>query len=180
MTNLVPFCTDTICWGGHDVRPNMPILRGSQRPRGRFERHLSSECRFAKAAERPGVNAIPPLENGDRLTRAEFERRLEARPGPRKPSYNAGRLARPGPGRPNQVVGQPVIASPNWASMNLERWATLSVATVAVSLVPAANPAWSAKMQSPSHASESAVSNPALRTAAHSSAARMTSVVMRE
>ncbi len=34
----------------------------------------------AKPAEIPGNDTIPPLENGDRLTRAEFERRYEAMP----------------------------------------------------------------------------------------------------
>jgi Uma2 family endonuclease len=34
----------------------------------------------ADTADVPGNGAIPPLENGDRLTRAEFERRYEAMP----------------------------------------------------------------------------------------------------
>jgi hypothetical protein len=34
----------------------------------------------AQQAEPPGEGAIPPLENGERLTRAEFERRYEAMP----------------------------------------------------------------------------------------------------
>ncbi len=38
-----------------------------------------------------------------------------------------------------RVVGQPVIVSHNWASMNFERWAMLSVATVTVSLGPTDN-----------------------------------------
>src|SRR5208337_5053121 len=44
-----------------------------------------------------------------------------------------------------RVLGQPVIVSHNWASMNLERWATLSVATVTVSLGPTDNRAWAAR-----------------------------------
>ena len=77
------------------------------------------------------------------------------------------------------VVGQPVIVSHNWASMNLESCAKLSVATVTVSLEPTDNRAWAARMHSPSNASGPTVGNPALRAAAHSSAARsMTSVVM--
>ena len=61
------------------------------------------------------------------------------------------------------VVGQPVIVSHNWASMNLESWAKLSVATVTVSLEPTDNRAWAARMQSPSNTSGPAVGNPALR-----------------
>src|SRR5207249_1646726 len=34
----------------------------------------------AQPTEVPGNGAIPPLENGDRLTRAEFERRFDAMP----------------------------------------------------------------------------------------------------
>jgi hypothetical protein len=36
--------------------------------------------RSGEPTEAPGHGAIPPLENGDRLTRAEFERRYDAMP----------------------------------------------------------------------------------------------------
>ncbi len=95
------------------------------------------------------------------------------RPGPYRTFTITETGLRPG------VVGQPAIVSHDWASMNLERWATLALATVSVSLEPTDNRAWAAKMQSPSNASGPAVGNPALRAAAHSSAARsMMSVVM--
>src|SRR5438128_2136568 len=35
---------------------------------------------LVELTEAPGNGAIPPLENGDRLTRAEFERRFDAMP----------------------------------------------------------------------------------------------------
>ena len=41
-------------------------------------------ARAAEPAESPGTGAIPPLENGDRLTRAEFERRYDAMPNLKK------------------------------------------------------------------------------------------------
>jgi Uma2 family endonuclease len=43
--------------------------------------------------------AIPPLENGDRLTRAEFERRYDAMPGLKKAELIEGEVYMPSPGR---------------------------------------------------------------------------------
>ena len=43
--------------------------------------------------------AIPPLENGDRLTRAEFERRYEAMPGLKKAELIEGEVYMPSPVR---------------------------------------------------------------------------------
>src|SRR5438552_15251075 len=44
---------------------------------------------------RPSV--IPPLQNGDRLTRAEFERRYDATPGLKKAELIEGRVYMPPP-----------------------------------------------------------------------------------
>src|SRR5262249_11265415 len=49
--------------------------------------------------EAPCHGAIPPLENGDRLTRAEFERRYEAMPELRKAELIAGGGHMPSPVR---------------------------------------------------------------------------------
>ena len=53
-----------------------------------------------KAAEltgAPGNGAIPPLENGDRLTRAEFERRYDAMPHLKKAELIEGEVFMPSP-----------------------------------------------------------------------------------
>jgi Uma2 family endonuclease len=50
-------------------------------------------------AEAPGNGAIPPLENGDRLTRAEFERRYDAMPGLKKAELIEGEVYMPSPVR---------------------------------------------------------------------------------
>jgi Uma2 family endonuclease len=50
-------------------------------------------------AETPGNGAVPPLENGDRLTRAEFERRYEAMPGLKKAELIEGEVYMPSPVR---------------------------------------------------------------------------------
>ena len=49
--------------------------------------------------EAPGNGAIPPLENGDRLTRAEFERRYEAMPELKKAELIEGEVYMPSPVR---------------------------------------------------------------------------------
>ena len=49
--------------------------------------------------ERPGNGAIPPLENGDRLTRAEFERRYDAMPDLKKAELIEGEVYMPSPVR---------------------------------------------------------------------------------
>ncbi len=49
---------------------------------------------------RDGINGrIPPLENGDRLTRAEFERRYDAMPGLKKAELIEGEVFMPSPVR---------------------------------------------------------------------------------
>jgi Uma2 family endonuclease len=50
-------------------------------------------------AEAPGHAAMPPLENGDRLTRAEFERRYEAMPELKKAELIEGVVHMPSPVR---------------------------------------------------------------------------------
>jgi Uma2 family endonuclease len=47
----------------------------------------------------PGEGAIPPLENGDRLTRAEFERRYDAMPNLKKVELIEGEVYMPSPVR---------------------------------------------------------------------------------
>jgi len=49
--------------------------------------------------EAPSNGAIPPLENGDRLTRAEFERRYEAMPELKKAELIEGVVHMPSPVR---------------------------------------------------------------------------------
>jgi Uma2 family endonuclease len=49
--------------------------------------------------EPPGNGAIPPLENGDRLTRDEFERRYDAMPGLKKAELIEGEVYMPSPVR---------------------------------------------------------------------------------
>ena len=52
-----------------------------------------------EASEAPCNGAIPPLENGDRLTRAEFERRYDAMPGLKKAELIEGEVYMPSPVR---------------------------------------------------------------------------------
>ncbi|MBI2949042.1 MAG: Uma2 family endonuclease [Verrucomicrobia bacterium] len=47
----------------------------------------------------PGVVAVPPLESGDRLTRAEFERRYQAMPHVKKAELIEGVVYMPSPAR---------------------------------------------------------------------------------
>ena len=49
------------------------------------------------SAEHAHDDAIPPLENGDRLTRAEFERRYDAMPGLKKAELIEGLVYMPSP-----------------------------------------------------------------------------------
>jgi Uma2 family endonuclease len=53
----------------------------------------------AKPSEAPLNGGIPPLENGDRLTRAEFERRYDAMPGLKKAELIEGEVFMPSPVR---------------------------------------------------------------------------------
>jgi Uma2 family endonuclease len=53
----------------------------------------------AEPSEAPCDGAIPPLENGDRLTRAEFERRYDAMPGLKKAELIEGEVYMPSPVR---------------------------------------------------------------------------------
>jgi Uma2 family endonuclease len=53
----------------------------------------------AEAADAPGNGAIPLLENGDRLTRAEFERRYDAMPDLKKAELIEGVVYMPSPVR---------------------------------------------------------------------------------
>jgi Uma2 family endonuclease len=60
-----------------------------------------------------GQESIPPLENGDRLTREEFERRYEAMPHVTKAELIEGVVYVPSPVRHRQH-GQPHIALSGW------------------------------------------------------------------
>src|SRR5438270_10421299 len=51
------------------------------------------------ASEAPAAGKIPPLENGDHLTRAEFERRYDAMPGLKKAELIEGVVFMPSPVR---------------------------------------------------------------------------------
>ena len=53
----------------------------------------------AEPREVEGNGALPPLENGDRLTRAEFERRYEAMPDVKKAELIEGEVYMPSPVR---------------------------------------------------------------------------------
>lgn len=53
----------------------------------------------AGPSELPGNGAIPPLENGDHLTREEFERRYDAMPGLKKAELIEGVVYMPSPVR---------------------------------------------------------------------------------
>jgi Uma2 family endonuclease len=53
----------------------------------------------AEPSEAQGNGAMPPLENGDRLTRAEFERRYEAMPNLKKAELIEGEVYMPSPVR---------------------------------------------------------------------------------
>ena len=61
---------------------------------------MSVSTQPAKPAEptvHPRTGIIPPLENGDRLTRAEFERRYEAMPNLKKAELIEGEVYMPSP-----------------------------------------------------------------------------------
>jgi Uma2 family endonuclease len=71
----------------------------------------SREAHRADPSRSNGAGAaLPPLENGDRLTRAEFERRYEAMPGLKKAELVEGIVYVPSPvrfiqhGQPNRYV----------------------------------------------------------------------------
>ncbi len=55
--------------------------------------------KVAGPSEPPGNGAIPPLENGDRLTRTEFERRYDAMPHLKKAELIEGVVHTPSPVR---------------------------------------------------------------------------------
>jgi len=59
----------------------------------------SPHAKPAEPSEAPRNGAIPPLENGDRLTRAEFERRYEAMPNLKKAELIEGVVHVPSPVR---------------------------------------------------------------------------------
>jgi Uma2 family endonuclease len=59
----------------------------------------SPHAKAVEMAETQGNGRIPPLENGDRLTRAEFERRYQAMPGLKKAELIEGVVHMPSPVR---------------------------------------------------------------------------------
>ncbi len=60
---------------------------------------IVGSTKSAETPQAPGDGAIPPLENGDRLTRAEFERRYDAMPGLKKAELIEGEVYMPSPVR---------------------------------------------------------------------------------
>jgi Uma2 family endonuclease len=75
----------------------------------------TSRAVSAESAEPPGNGAIPPLENGDRLTRAEFERRYEAMPQLKKAELIEGEVYLPSPVR-HRRHGHPHTRLVYWLS----------------------------------------------------------------
>jgi hypothetical protein len=61
----------------------------------------------------PERRSVPPLENGDRLTRAEFERRYNAMPGVQKAELIEGIVHVPSPVRTKRH-GRPHVVLSNW------------------------------------------------------------------
>jgi len=61
----------------------------------------------------PQRQSVPPLENGDRLTRAEFERRYEAMPSVQKAELIEGIVHMPSPVRTRRH-GRPHVILSNW------------------------------------------------------------------
>jgi Uma2 family endonuclease len=57
----------------------------------------TGEAAATSPAPPPAAEAIPPLENGDRLTRPEFERRYDAMPGLTKAELIEGKVYMPSP-----------------------------------------------------------------------------------
>jgi Uma2 family endonuclease len=64
-------------------------------------------------AESPSLKKVPPLENGDRLTRAEFERRYEAMPHVKKAELIEGVVYVPSPVRLN-LRSRPHLQMATW------------------------------------------------------------------
>jgi hypothetical protein len=73
----------------------------------------TSSARRPRAAGVP----IPPLENGDRLSRAEFERRYEAMPGVKKAELIEGVVYIPSPVR-MRSHGMPRGQAVTWLDLN--------------------------------------------------------------
>ena len=76
--------------------PSPAVVARGGRSHGRLH---SPSIKPVEPTERPGNGAIPPLENGDRLTRAEFERRYEAMPDLKKAELIEGVVYMPSPVR---------------------------------------------------------------------------------
>jgi Uma2 family endonuclease len=74
---------------------------------------FSPHARAAEMADIQGDGRIPPLENGDRLTRAEFERRYTAMPGVKKAELIEGVVYMPSPVRYN-AHGNPHSQMMTW------------------------------------------------------------------
>ncbi len=79
----------------------------------------------AYAQPQPAQVPIPPLENGDRLTRAEFERRYEAMPHVKKAELIEGVVHMPSPVRVN-AHGKPHVALTTWLGYYISKTPGLS------------------------------------------------------
>src|SRR4051795_9594200 len=64
----------------------------------------------------PAAAPIPPLQNGDRLTRDEFERRYDAMPGLKKAELIEGVVYMPSPVRLRRH-GQPHLSLCTWVGV---------------------------------------------------------------
>jgi len=72
---------------------------------------------YTKTSESaPPANSIPPLENGDRLSRAEFERRYDAMPDLKKAELIEGIVFMPSPVR-HQLHGRPHSQLIGWLAL---------------------------------------------------------------
>lgn len=74
---------------------------------------MGSQTTTIHTDERASLGVLPPLEPGDRLTRAEFERRYEAMPHPTKAELIEGIVYMPSPVR-LQRHGQPQAHLVGW------------------------------------------------------------------
>src|SRR5688572_22865344 len=78
-----------------------------------------ARAQTAPSADDPGL-PVPPLENGDRLTRAEFERRYRAMPDVKKAELVEGMVYMPSPVRLRKH-GKPHVVVSGWLSYYLSK-----------------------------------------------------------
>ena len=79
---------------------------------------VSTVERSTKASETEREATVPPLNNGDRLTRAEFERIYEAHPEIKKAELIEGVVYMPSPARYLEH-GEPLFGR-NWLAQHVQ------------------------------------------------------------